>query len=177
MEYLEELQQKFDKLLIELKDELSMIRTNRPTPKLIEDIYAEYADESLPIKQLGSIAVELPRNLLVTPWDKGSIPAIAKSIENAKLGVTSSVQGSVVRITLPELTDERKEELSRIVKKIAEEIRIKMRIVRDDANKKVNAEQNENIKFRNKEKLQKSVDAFNGKVEDFVDNKLVELNA
>ena len=177
MEYLEELQQKFDKLLTQLKDELSAIRTNRPTPRLIEDIRAEYADESLPIKQLGSIAVDPPRNLLITPWDKNAIPAIAKSIEDAKLGVTASIQGSVVRVTLPELTDERKEELSKIVKKIAEETRIKMRIVRDDANKKVNAEQDENTKFNNKEKLQKSVDAFNGAIDGFVESKLVELNA
>lgn len=177
MEYLEELQQKFDKLSAQLKDELSTIHTNRPTPKLIEDIYAKYADESLPIKQLGSIAVEPPRNLLVTPWNKESIPAIAKSIEDAKLGVTVSAQGSAVRVTLPELTDERKEEMSRIVKKITEETRIKMRIVRDDANKKVNAEQDENIKFNNKEKLQKSVDAFNSTIDGFVKNKLVELNA
>ena len=109
MEYLEALQQKFDKLLVELKDELSTIHTNRPTPKLIEDIHADYADESLPIKQLGSIAVEPPRNLLVTPWDKKSIPAIAKSIEDAKLGVTSSVQGNVVRVTLTECKSDREE--------------------------------------------------------------------
>ena len=176
MEYLEELQQKFDKLLVELKDELLTIRTNRPTPKLIEDIQVDYAGQPLPIKQLGSIAIELPRSLLVTPWDKESISTIAKSIENAKLGVTSSVQGSVVRVTLPELTDERKKEMSKIVKKIAEETRIKMRIVRDDANKKVNAEQDENIKFSNKEKLQKSVDAFNSTIDGFILSKLVELN-
>ena len=116
MEYLEELKQKFDKLLIYLREELSAIRTNRPTPKMIEDIYVEYADDSLPIKQLGSIAIELPRNLLVTPWDKESIPAIAKGIENAKLGVSVSAQGNRIRITLPELTGERKEEMSKITK-------------------------------------------------------------
>ena len=177
MEYLEELKQKFDKLLIYLREELSAIRTNRPTPKMIEDIYVEYADDSLPIKQLGSIAIELPRNLLVTPWDKESIPAIAKGIENAKLGVSVSAQGNRIRITLPELTGERKEEMSKIVKRIAEETRIKMRIARDDASRKVNAEEDEDTKFSNKEKLQKAVDAFNGTVDELVNNKLTELSA
>lgn len=176
MEYLEELQQKFDKLINELKEELATIRTNRPTPKLIEDIPVNYMEQPMVIKQLGSIAGELPRNLIVTPWDKESVSAIAKGIEDAKLGVTSSVQGSTVRVTLPELTDERREELSKIVKKIAEDIRIRMRVLRDDVHKKVNAEADEDTKFRNKEKLQKSVDAFNESVDKFVENKIFELS-
>lgn len=176
MEYLEELKQKFDRLIGELKEELATIRTNRPTPKLIEDIPAIYAEQSLPIKQLGSIAAELPRNLIITPWDKEAATSIAKGIEDAKLGVTSSVQGNVVRVTLPELTDERREELSKIAKKIAEDTRIKMRILRDDVNKKVNGEADEDTKFRNKEKLQKSVDSFNESVDNLIESKISEIS-
>jgi len=176
MEYLDNLEKSFEKLLSELKDELSTIRTNRPTPKLIEDVEAVYFEEKVPIKQLGTISVEPPRNLIVTPWDKEVINSIAKGIEDAKLGFTSSVQGSVVRITLPQITDERREELGRIVKSIAEQIRIKMRIARDEVNKRVNQEADENTKFTNKERLQKSVDGFNDKVDELVESKLTEIS-
>ena len=133
-------------------------------------------EQLMPIKQLGSISVEMPRDLIVTPWDKEVLPHIAKAIDNAKLGVTVAVQGNVVRITLPELTGERREELSRIVKNIAEQIRIKMRMLRDDANKKVKQEADEDNKFRGREDLQKSVDAFNKEVDDLVGAKLTELS-
>lgn len=176
MEYLEELQQKFDRLIGELKEELATIRTNRPTSKLIEDIPVTYMEQVMSIKQVGSILTELPRDLIVTPWDKESTASIAKGIEDAKLGLTSSVQGHIVRVTLPELTDERREELSRIAKKIAEDTRIRMRVLRDDVNKKVNAEADEDTKFRNKEKLQKSVDSFNESVDSLIESKISEIS-
>ena len=112
---------------------------------------------------------------MISPWDKNSLQAIAKGIEAAKLGVTVAVQGNVVRTTLPELTDERREELSKIVRKIAEEIRIRMRISRDEVNKKVNSESDEDIKFKGKEKLQKLVDKFNKEVDELVEVKLKEI--
>ena len=175
MEYLEKLESTFNWLIGELRDELSNIRTNRPTPRLIEDIPVDYMEQALSVKQLGSIAVEMPRNLVISPWDKNSLQAIAKGIEAAKLGVTVAVQGNVVRTTLPELTDERREELSKIVRKIAEEIRIRMRISRDEVNKKVNSESDEDIKFKGKEKLQKLVDKFNKEVDELVEVKLKEI--
>lgn len=176
MEYLEKLEENFKKLIGGLREELSNIRTNRPTPKLIEDIMVNYMEGEVPIKQLGSIAVEIPRNLIITPWDKESVQSIAKGIDNEKLGITVSAQGHIVRVTLPELTDERREELGKIVKKIAEDIRIRMRISRDEVNKKINAETDKDIKFKNKEKLQKSVDAFNKEVDNLVEMKLKEIS-
>jgi len=176
MEYLEELNKKFESLINELREELSTIRTNRPTPKLIEDIEATYMEQKMPIKQLGTISVEAPRNLVVTPWDKNSLNGIAKGIEEAKLGFASAVQGSVVRVTLPQLTEERRKELDRVIRNIAEQVRIKMRIARDEVNKMVNQEADEDTKFRNKEKLQKLVDEFNKKIDGLIDSKLAEIS-
>ncbi len=175
MDYLEDLDKTFQGLLGQMKEELSAIRTNRPTPRIIEDIEASYFDESLPIKQLGTISVELPNNLVVTPWDKGVINSIAKAIEDAKLGFTASVAGTVVRVTLPQLTDERRKELDRIVRNIAEQTRIKMRVARDEVNKQINQEADEDTKFRNKERLQKLVDSFNSKLDGSVESKLGEI--
>jgi ribosome recycling factor len=176
MEYLKELEYKLDKLIEQLKDELSTIRTNRPTPKLIENIEVEYAGQQVSIKQLGSIGVELPRSLVVNPWSKETTPQIAKAIEGAKLGVTASVQGNIIRVVLPELTEERRQELSKITKNIAEKIKIHMRTLRDEVNKKINNEPDEDQKFRNKEKLQNMVDSFNKGIDSLVENKLNELS-
>lgn len=175
MDYLEELKRKLAGLLDELKSELGSIRANRPTPKLVEDIKAEYKGALLLIKQLGSIGIEPPRNLVITPWDPEAAASIAKAVEGANIGVKTAVQGNVVRVTLPELTDERRAELSRVAKSTAEEIRIKMRTLRDDVVKKVNQEPDEDQKFRNKEKLQEIVDWFNKEVDSQVENKLKEI--
>jgi len=176
MEYLEDLGKSFESLKGELREEMSKIRTNRPTPKLIEDVEVSYIGQKLPVKQLGTISVEVPRNLVVAPWDKESINGIAQAIEEAKMGFSVAVQGNVVRVTLPQLTDERREELSRVVRNTAEQIRIKMRIARDEVNKKVNQEADEDIKFKSKEKLQKLVDEFNKSIDEIVEVKLSEIS-
>ena len=114
-----------------MKMEFAGVRTNRPTAKLVEDIEVSYLEALLPIKQLGTIGVNPPREIMVSPWDKAAAPHIAKAVEEAKLGVTVSVDGSFVRISLPALTAERREELARIVRAIAEKARIRLRTERD----------------------------------------------
>ncbi|MDP2650563.1 MAG: ribosome-recycling factor [bacterium] len=177
MEHLKELEQKFNTLALKLKDELSSVRTNRPTPKLVDSIKAEYAGQFLAVNQLGSISVEPPRSIIVTPWSTDSAPSIVKAIEAANIGVSAAQQGNVVRITLPELTEERRQELIKLVRKMAEETRIRMRIDRDEVNKIINQEADKNEKFRAKEALQKLVDKFNQEVDEVVDTKIQEISA
>ena len=177
MEHLKELEQKFNTLALKLKDELSSVRTNRPTPKLVDSIKAEYAGQFLAVNQLGSISVEPPRSIIVTPWSTDSAPSIVKAIEAANIGVSAAQQGNVVRITLPELTEERRQELIKLVRKMAEETRIRMRIERDEVNKIINQEADKNEKFRAKEALQKLVDKFNQEVDEVVDTKIQEISA
>lgn len=170
------LEEKLNNLISELKEEFMTLRTNRPTPKLIENIQVNYMEQSMPIIQLGSIGIELPKSLIVTPWDNESSASIAKAIEGANLGVSVAVQGAIIRVTLPDLTSERREELGKIVKTTTEQIRIKMRTLRDDVNKKVSAEADEDLKFRMKDELQKTVDKFNKGIDDIVETKLQELS-
>lgn len=176
MEHLKELEQKFNTLALKLKDELSSVRTNRPTPKLVDSIKAEYAGQFLAVNQLGSISVEPPRSIIVTPWSTDSAPSIVKAIEAANIGVSAVQQGNVVRITLPELTEERRQELIKLVGKMAEETRIRMRIERDEINKIINQEADKNEKFRAKEALQKLVDKFNQEVDGVIDAKIQEIS-
>lgn len=176
MEYLKDLEQKFNNLALKFKDELSSVRTNRPTPKLVDSIKAEYAGNFLAINQLGSISVEPPRSIIIAPWSPDSAPSIVKAIEAANIGVGAAQQGNVIRVTLPELTEERRQELIKLVRKMAEETRIRMRIERDEINKIVNQEADKNEKFRAKEALQKLVDKFNQEVDEVIDAKIQEIS-
>ncbi|MBI2594697.1 MAG: ribosome recycling factor [Candidatus Colwellbacteria bacterium] len=161
MEYLKELEQKFNSLILKFKDELASIRTNRPTPKLVESIKAEYAGSLLAINQLGSISVEPPRSIIITP---------------ANIGVGAAQQGNIIRVTLPEMTEERRQELIKLVGKTAEDTRIRMRVERDEINKIINKEADKDGKFRAKEALQKLVDKFNEEIEGIVEAKIREIS-
>lgn len=180
MEYLKDLEQKFNNLALKFKDELSSVRTNRPTPKLVESIkvveFAKEPGQPMAINQLGSISIEPPRSIIIAPWSTDSAPSIVKAIEAANIGVGAAQQGNVIRVTLPELTEERRQELIKLVRKMAEETRIRMRIERDEINKIVNQETDKNEKFRAKEALQKLVDNFNQEVDRVVEAKIQEIS-
>ena len=176
MEYLKELEQKFSTRTTKFKEELTSIRTNRPTPKLVDSIRAEYAGQFLAINQLGSISIEPPRSIIITPWNKETAPSITKAIEAANIGVSAAQQGNIIRVTLPELTEERRQELIKLVRKMAEETRIRMRIERDEVNKFVNKEPDKNQKFRAKEDLQRLVDKFNEEIDLTVESKIAEIS-
>ena len=176
MELIEKAKTKFDAILEYFKGEISGIRTNRPTPKLIEDIQVEYFEQKMPVKQLGSIGVEPPRDLVVNVWDENAVGSVQNAIEAENLGVNVAQQGKIVRVKLPELTQERKEELTKIVKSMAEESRIKMRQERDDIQKEIKEIKDEDDQFRAKEKLQELVDEFNKEIEQITDRKNQEIS-
>ncbi|MCL4405165.1 MAG: ribosome-recycling factor [Patescibacteria group bacterium] len=175
MDYIKELEKKFAAAAAELKETLSSFRTNRPTPKLVENIKVPYLDQTMSVKQLGSITVEPPRDLVISVWDRNSLPAVAKAIESENIGLSVAPQGNVVRVRLPELTEERRHELEKLVKSSIEETRIKMRVERDAVNKNINAESDKDTKFRSKEEVQKLVDKFNGVIEVMLKDKLSEI--
>lgn len=177
MEYLKELEQKFITRLAKFKEELASIRTNRPTPKLVDSIKAEYAGQFLAINQLGSIGIEPPRSIIITPWSNETAPSITKAIEAANIGVSAAQQGNIIRVTLPELTEERRQELAKAVGGIAEQTRIKMRIERDEVNKIINKESDKDEKFRAKERLQKLVDSFNEEIDSILEAKINEISS
>lgn len=161
--------------------ELSQIRTNRPTGKLVEDIKVDYMEAVLPVKQLGTIGINPPREIVISPWDKGAAPAIAKAIEEASPGVTASIDGPLVRVSLPQLTAERREELLKFAKATAEKMRIRFRTERDGANKAVERmfqekSITEDQKFKAKKKVQEAIDKMNGDIERMVDAKVKEIS-
>ena len=137
----------------------------------------EYFGQMTPVKQLGSIMIIPPREMAVSVWDKGAATEVGKAIEGANLGLSVSVDGSTVRLALPLLTDERRTELIRLAKAVAEKERIKVRGYRDDINKKIKSqESDEDMRFRMKENVQKAVDAANGAIEALLESKTREIN-
>ncbi|PIT92383.1 MAG: ribosome recycling factor [Candidatus Harrisonbacteria bacterium CG10_big_fil_rev_8_21_14_0_10_42_17] len=164
-----------------LKQELTGIRTNRPTPQLIENIEVDYFGQKMPIKQLGTIGIIYPKEINVTVWDVNAVPLVAKAIENAPTKMAPQIAGNVIRMNLPALTDERKQELIRLVKSIAEKVRIMVRTNRDEANKKIDRalsgkEINEDQKFKLKADIQKVVDEKNKNIETMLTSKMNEIN-
>ncbi len=181
MTIVEEFKNKAEGVLGDLKKEIAGIRTNRPSAALLEDLKVDYYGQVLPLKQIGSIGVTPPRELHVQVWDKEAVAAVVKAIESSKLGLSPNVEGNTIRIYLPELSEERRAEFVKHVNRIAEEHRIKIRHIRDDANKEIQRgfdanELNEDQKFKMKEGIQRETDNVNGEVTKIVAQKTKEIN-
>ena len=120
-----------------LKREFAGIRTGRANPALLDRVMVEYYGTPTPINQLASISVPEGRLLVVQPWDKSILSAIEKAILKADLGLNTTSDGSVLRIAIPQLTEERRKELVKVARKTAEEKRVAVRNMRRDANEKL----------------------------------------
>lgn len=180
MDIIKNLEIKLKNLLESLKMEFQTIRGNRPSPRMVEDIKVEYFGQMTPIKALGSISVIPPREINISVWDRSAVNAVAKAIEDSSLKITANTDGNVIRINLPSLTEERRRELEKVIKKITEETKIKIRGARDEANKMVKRMEDEkkfseDVAFKKKEEVQKMIDKYNGEVEKILENKLKEI--
>jgi ribosome recycling factor len=117
-----------------MRQEFNKIRTGRAHPSLLDSVEVDYYGTPTPLQQVATITVEGGRNLVISPWDKGTLPMIDKAIVAANLGFNPSTQEGVVRISMPPLTEERREEYVRQAKRVAEQTRISVRNIRRDAN-------------------------------------------
>ncbi len=121
---------KMHKVVAHLQDQFGGVRTGRATPALVEKLKVDYYGSIVPLQQLAGFSVPEARVLVVAPYDKGALKAIEKAIQASDLGVNPSNDGTVIRLTFPELTTERRKELVKVVKKLAEDARVAVRNVR-----------------------------------------------
>lgn len=175
-----ELQGKLSDISKFLKDEIGPIRGSRPTPALVEDIQVEYYGQRLPIKQLGSIMVVPPREVQINVWDANAVNAVVKEV-SARLSVNAANDGNTIHVNLPSLTQERRNELEKVVRAKAEDARIKSRTARDDVKKHLgemekSGEITEDKRFEIGEEMQKLMDGFNKDVDSMVEKKMAEIN-
>ena len=167
-------------VISKLKEDFGQIRGNRPSPDMIQNIRINLYDQQLTIRELGSLSVLPPRTIQITVWDSGAIAAVMKAIDDAHLGLSTNNDGNTIRATLSPLGDERRDEMTKLVKKISEVARIQIRARREDAVKKLKDFENrkeitEDDSFKGKEKIQNVIDKANSEVEAMVNNKLNEL--
>ena len=117
-----------------LKTELTKIRTGRAHPSLLDQVMVDYYGSMTPIKQIASVVAEDARTLAVTPWEKPMVAAIEKAIMTANLGLNPASQGTVIRVPMPALTEERRRDLVKVVKAEGEGAKVAVRNIRRDAN-------------------------------------------
>ncbi|RLB07857.1 MAG: ribosome recycling factor [Deltaproteobacteria bacterium] len=179
-EILAELRDKMKKSINVLKRELSKIRTGRASTALLEDIMIECYGTEMPLKQVASISVPESRLILIQPWDKSIIGNIEKGILKSELGLTPVNDGKVIRVPIPPLSEERRKELVKLVKKVGEEIKVAIRNNRREANEmfkelKNEKEISEDDYRRALNEVQKITDEFIEKVNKLVSEKEKEI--
>ena len=158
--------------------EFSTVRTGRANPQLLQRITVDYYGSQTPLQQLASISVPEARMLVVQPFDKTTVSDIERAIQLADLGLNPSNDGSVIRIAFPPLTEERRKELIRVVRHMAEEGRVSVRNVRRQAKSDMEAlhgEISDDDIYRGEDELQKLTDRYVDKIDRLIANKEEEL--
>lgn len=178
-ELIENLKPELEKTIEFLRSEFLKIRTSRATPAMVENIEVECYGQKLPIKQLGTINAPQSRLITVQPWDKSILPEIEKAIRN-RSGLSPVVDGDIIRISIPPLSEEQRKEYVKIINDKTEEARISIRLHREKVWKEIQelerkGEIREDDKFRGKDELQKVIDEYNEKVENMKKNKEEEI--
>jgi ribosome recycling factor len=175
-----DLQHKMDVSVEHLKKEFSGLRTGRATTGLLDPVVVEAYGSRMPLNQVASVSVPEPRLLSVSVWDKGMAKAVEKAIRDANLGLNPMADGTLIRIPIPPLTTERRQELTKIAHKYAEQARVSIRNVRRDGNevlKKLEKDhvisQDDHRKYG--EEIQKMTDQFVAKVDEALKSKEAEI--
>lgn len=163
-----------------LKTELTKIRTGRAHPSLLDQIHVDYYGANTPINQVANVNVEDSRTLVVTPWEKDMVAKVEKAIMGSDLGLNPATAGTVIRIPMPPLTEERRKDLVKVVKQEAEQARVAVRNIRRDANSDFKdllkeKEISEDEERKAEESIQKLTDTYVGKIDHVLAEKEEEL--
>ncbi len=172
---------KMQEVIGEFSNNLQALRTGRAHSGLVEGIIVDYYGQKTPLKQMASITTPQANLIVITPWDKNALGDIENAISVSDIGISPVNDGQVVRLSLPPMTEERRNELIKVVGKNAEEARIVLRQVRQEAWDKVKSLEKdgsltEDDKYRSEEELNKIIDSFNRQIEEISDKKQKELS-
>lgn len=178
-ERLQPYESKMQKTLANLESELVTIRAGRANPNVLNKIMVDYYGTPTPIQQVANVSVPEPRMIQIQPWEKSMLKVIEKAINMSELGINPTNDGSVVRLVFPELTEERRKELVKDVKKKGEQAKVAVRNIRRDGNdafKKLKGSDVSEDEIKDlEEQLQKLTDKFVADVEKAVENKSKEV--
>ena len=177
---LKDITEKMEKSVTALKNAFNKIRTGRANPSILDDINVDYYGNPTPINQTSNISVEEGRSLVISPWDKNLIPEIEKAILSSDLGLNPSTSGDLIRVTMPALTEETRQDYIKQARAEAENSRISIRNIRRDANNSAkdmqqSSEISEDDLRRIEDLIQKETDKFISIVDSDLKNKESDL--
>jgi ribosome recycling factor len=179
-EVIMEVAEKMGNSLEAFRSELTRIRTGRASLSLLDGIKVEAYGSSMPLNQVGTLTIPESRQIVIQPWDPQVMSSIEKAILKSELGLTPVNDGKVIRINIPQLTEERRKELVKIVKKVAEEYRVAIRNHRREAidtlkKQKKNKEISEDEQFKLQDEAQKETDSYIAKIDEVAAEKENEV--
>lgn len=171
---------KMEKAIAGLKNELSRLRTGRATPALLDGVKVEYYGALTPISQVANVSVPDPKLIVVQPWDQSSIAAVEKAIIKSDLGLNPQSDGKIIRVPIPALTDERRKELIKLVKKFGEDCKVSVRNIRRQANDNLKADEkskkvSEDDSRKGQEQIQKHTDDYIAQIDKVLEAKEKEI--
>lgn len=174
------MKEKMQKALQSLGQQMTSVRTGKANVSLLDKIRVDCYGSLLPLNQVASIGAPEVSLITIQPWDKEMLPKIEKSIQASDLGLTPSNDGSIIRLQIPSLTEERRKELARVVKRLAEDSRVEIRNIRREANdtlkkQEKSAELSEDDSHRLMEKVQDLTDEFIKEIDDLLKKKDEEI--
>lgn len=177
---MEALEEKIQKSEAMLRENLATVRAGRANAALVDKVMVDYYGMPTPLKSLANISVPEPRTLLISPFDPKSIPEIEKAINVANIGINPANDGKVIRLQIPQVTEERRKELTKTVKKMGEETKVAVRNLRRDANDKVKklekaGEYTEDDMKETLDEIQKATDQAVKTIDEIVSAKEAEI--
>ncbi len=176
------LRPKMEAALEKLAENFRQLRTGKANSALVENILVSYYGTKVPLKQMANISIPDPNSIAVQPWDNNSLGDIELALRNSELGINPSNDGRLIRITLPPMTAERREELVKMLHQTAEECRIAIRNLREESWKEIKKLENqkqitEDDRYNAEKELNKLIDEYNLKINDLIENKEKDLRA
>jgi ribosome recycling factor len=179
-EILFDAEERMEKALQVLRDELRGLRTGRATPALVDHIRVDYYGSPTPLKQLAQINTPDPQQIIIRPFDPGSLKDIEKAIRSSDLGMSPNNDGKMIRLTVPPMSGEQRKKMAGVIKKAGEEAKVACRNIRRDANKQFDQaekdkEMTEDQRDKGKDDVQNLLKSFEDKIEDMVEKKTKEV--
>lgn len=179
-EYIDKFKTDFEKIIEHFKGELKAVRTNRANPEILENILVDVYGTKTPIKQIASISVPEARTIMIEPWDKNIIKDIEKAITYAEIGLSPSNEGTFIRLTLPQMTEEKRMEIVKNIKDKLEKTRISIRQVRDKIKEDItkaekNNELTEDDRYKHVTDLDNKTNEYVKQADEMADEKEKEV--
>ncbi len=176
----EEIEEKMKKAISVLEEQLASVRAGRANPKILDKVLVDYYGVPTPINQVANIMVPEARMIAIQPWDASIIKDVEKAIQEANIGINPNNDGKVIRLVFPELTEDRRKELVKDIKKMAEDSKIALRNIRRDGMEDYKAKQKaseitEDDLHTAEDDIQKLTEQYGGKVEELTGNKEKEV--